>query len=543
MPSYKAPRKENAGIMSTHDSENASTPVISVENPRTGKTLYSMPEPSPEDVERMFDKARGAAERLRAMTPYERGVEAEKLKQYILNNHKKIATRIVEETGKCMTDALMMEVFPVVDTITYYQKNAGKFLADERVKTPLLLAGKKSRIYYEPMGVVLIIAPWNYPFHLSVIPSLCAYFAGNAVLLKPSRYTPLRGVLEDIVKNSGFMGNALQVVYASRRTAGLLIEKRPDKIHFTGSVGVGRQIMEQASKQLIPVELELGGKDPMIVFEDANLGRAVNGALWGSMANCGQTCTSIERIFVQDRIHDQFVQLMKEKVEKLRQTREDTPSDDGGDLDVGCMTAEFQIREIEAQLAEARTRGAKILTGGARSGNSHVFPPTIITEVERDMKIQWDESFGPVVTIRKFGSEDDAVAMANDSPFGLASSVWSADLARAERVARRLVTGNVSINNVLATQANSALPFGGLRDSGFGRYRGKIGLHAFSNSKSVLIDRMSGRLEPYWYPYSGTKLELLIRMLTTLYTGGPLAFLRILGPFLKLERLNRRNRL
>lgn len=529
--------------MSTTTPEAASMPVITVDNPRTGDILYTIPEPTPEDVERMFGKARAAAERLRAMTPKERGREAEKLKRYILANKNEIAKRIVEETGKCMTDALMMEVFPVVDTITYYQKRAPKFLADERVATPILLAGKKSRVYYEPMGVVLVIAPWNYPFHLSVIPSLCAFFAGNAVLLKPSRYTPLRGVVEDIVKNSGFLEDAIQVVYASRRTAGLLIEKRPDKIHFTGSVGVGRQIMEQAAKQLIPVELELGGKDPCIIFEDANLERAVNGALWGSMANCGQTCTSIERIFVHESIHDRFVQQMKEKAEKLRLVSEGTPVDDEGELDMGCMTAEFQIREIEEQLGEARSRGARIVTGGARSGNSHVLPPTIIADVERDMKIQWDESFGPVVTVRKFRTEDEAISMANDSPFGLASSVWSADMDRAVRVARRLVTGNVSINNVLATQANAGLPFGGLRDSGFGRYRGKIGLHAFSNIKSVLIDRMNGRLEAYWYPYSRTKLTLLSRILDTLYTGGPLAILRILGPFLKLEGLNKRNRL
>lgn len=529
--------------MSTTTLQETSAPVITVENPRTGDTLYAMPEPSPEEVERMFDKARAAAERLRAMTPAERGQEAEKLKRYILANKNQIAKRIVEETGKCMTDALMMEVFPVVDTINYYRKYAPKFLADERVGTPILLAGKKSRVYYEPMGVVLIIAPWNYPFHLSVIPSLCAFFAGNAVLLKPSRYTPLRGVVEDIVKNSGFMENAIQVVYASRRTAGLLIEKRPDKIHFTGSVGVGRQIMEQASKQLIPVELELGGKDPFIVFEDANLKRAVNGALWGSMANCGQTCTSIERIFVHESIHDQFVREMKEKAEKLRLVNENTPVDDEGELDVGCMTTEFQIREIEEQIAEAKSRGAQIVTGGARSGKSHVLPPTIITGVERDMKVQWDETFGPVVTVRKFRTEDEAVAMANDSPFGLASSVWSADIERATRVARRLVTGNVSINNVLATQVNAGLPFGGVRDSGFGRYRGKSGVHAFSNIKSVLIDRMSGRIEPYWYPYSKTKLTLLSRILETLYTGGPLAVLKILGPFLKLEGWNKRNRL
>lgn len=529
--------------MSTTMPDTRTAPVIAVENPRTRDTIYTVPEPTHEDVDRVYERARAAADRLRAMTPRERGIEAEKLKQYILANREKIARRIVEETGKCVTDATMMEIFPVIDTIAYYQKTAPKFLADEKLRTPIMLAGKQARIFYEPMGVILVIAPWNYPFHLSVVPSLCAYFAGNAVILKPSRYTPLHGVVEDIVQNSGFMQDAIQVVYASRKTAGYLIDKRPDKIHFTGSVEVGRQIMEHAAKYLIPVELELGGKDPLIVFDDVNLERAVSGTLWGGIANCGQTCTSIERVFVHERIYDPFVNLLKEKAERLRLVDEKTPLDDGGELGVGCMTTEFQIREVEEQIAEAKARGAKIVTGGARNGASHVFPPTIITDVERDMRVQWHETFGPVITVRKFRTEDEAVAMANDSPYGLAASVWSADRDRAVRVARRLVTGNVSINNVLATQAHPGLPFGGLKDSGFGRYRGKNGLHAFSNIKSILLDRNSGRLEPYWYPYSREKLTLLSRILENVMQGGPIGVLKTLVTALKLELLNRRKRL
>ncbi len=225
----------------------------------------------------------------------------DKMKQYIIKHREEIAEFITKETGKSITDALLLEVFPSVDQIDYYQKNAEKILRDQKVPTPILLMGKKSKIVYDPLGIILIISPWNYPFHLSFVPFVCAFTAGNTVIIKPSRITPLKGLYEKIIEESGFMKGALQIAYASRKTANLLIEKKPDKIHFTGSVDVGKIIMKQAAEHLIPVELELGGKDPMIVFEDVNLERTVTGAIWGSYANCGQTCTSIERIFVHKK--------------------------------------------------------------------------------------------------------------------------------------------------------------------------------------------------------------------------------------------------
>jgi acyl-CoA reductase-like NAD-dependent aldehyde dehydrogenase len=477
------------------------------------------------------------------MSVQERLAELAKLKDYIVNNKQRIVDRIVEETGKSDTDALVLEVFPALDIIDYYQKNAAKFLADQKVKTPVVLMGKKSRVFYEPLGVILVISPWNYPFHLSFVPIVCALVAGNACVLKPSRFTPLRGVLEDMVNESGFLKDALQVVYASRKTAQALIDERPDKIMFTGSVGVGKKIMEQAAKLLIPVELELGGKDPMVVFEDVDLDRTVNGALWGSFCNCGQTCTSVERVYVQEKIYDDFVAKLKEKLAKLRTLEKCDGKDDKGALDVGCMTANFQIEEIEAQLADAKAKGAEVVVGGGRIGDSHVIPPTIVVNVDDTMAIAKDETFGPVVTVGRFKSEDEAVAWANDSPFGLSASVWSADLERADRVARRIVTGNVSINSVLATQANCGLPFGGIKDSGFGRYRGPFGLHSFSNIKSVLIDKQSSKPEMYWYPYSKTKYEMLKKLMDALFGGGPLGLLKAAVLGMKLESMAKRERL
>ena len=524
------------------ESEKKADP-ITVRNPRNGEVLYTIPAPSDAEVAKICARARVVFGTLSAMTVRARLEEASKLKRYLVANRIDIAQRIVRETGKCLTDALMLELFPAIDTIEYYEKHAERILADQRVKTPIFLFGKKSRVVFEPMGPVLVISPWNYPFHLSFIPIISAFIAGNPAILKPSSYTPLKGLFEEIIEHSGFMKDAIQVVYATRRHAELLIDEKPAKIFFTGSVGAGRQVMAAAARHLIPVELELGGKDPMLVFDDVDIERTVNGALWGAFANCGQTCTSVERIYVQENLYERFVAALQEKAARLTTLAPDGTGDDNGGLDVGCMTAEFQVEAIEDQINDAKAKGAEIVFGGGRNEKSRVFPPTIVTKLNESMKIAGDETFGPVVTVSKFKTEQEAIDLANDSPFGLSASVWSADLERAERVARRLVTGNVSINNVLATQANSGLPFGGVKDSGFGRYRGSFGLHAFSNVKSLVIDRQSPRTELNWYPYSRKKFELFNELLAAAFGAKPFALLRTALAGMRLERLAKKHRL
>ena len=515
---------------------------IPVNDPRTGALLYTVQEPSDAEIKATFDRARTAYEVIRRMTVRERVAEMLKLKRYILKNRERIIDRVVSENGKSRTDALLTEIFSTLDTMDYYAKHAEKILADAKVPTPLILFPKKSKIIYEPIGPVLIISPWNYPFNLAFTPFICAFLAGNSVIYKPSEWTPLKGLVEEIVEGSGFMKDALQAIYGGKQTGARCIDERPAKICFTGSCRGGRQVMAHAAQYLIPVELELGGKDPMIVFDDVDIERTVNGAIWGGFVNSGQTCTAVERVFVHEKIYDEFVADLRKRIANIR-TCANAIADDR-EHEMGCMTAKFQVNIVADQVADALGKGAQLIVGKEVVSGSHVIEPTVLGNVTSDMKIYSEETFGPVITLHKFSDEDAVIEEANNTVYGLSASVWSRDLTRAERVARRLVTGNVSINNVMATQGNSALPFGGTKDSGFGRYKGAMGLHSFSNPKSILIDKQANHLEVNWYPYSKEKYELVSKLLDAVYGLGGIAGLIKMAPLgMKLDKLIKKHRL
>ena len=480
-----------------------------VHNPITGDLLYKIEGPTDEQIDNVFQHAAETQKAIAARSVADRIKEVMRLSDWIIDHYDVIIDKLIEETGKARFDAFTSEIFAVLDTIDYYKGHAKKILADKKVHTPIFQLGKKSRIYYEPLGTVLVITPWNYPFFQGIVPNVLAFLSGNAVIIKPSELTPLQGLWEKMLADSGFFPGAFQYVYGGRETGSRLIDRRPDKIHFTGSVRAGKAIMAKAAEQLIPVDLELGGKDPAIVFEDVNLERTVNGVMWGALTTAGQSCTSIERLYVQESIYDDFIELLVDRTSKLRLSMPNRDTSQPDECDVGTVTSPAQVAIIEQHVEEALEKGAKLLCGGIKEKGSHHMVPTIVANVDHSMKIASEETFGPVIAVMKFKTEEEAIELANDSAYGLSASVWSADLKRADRVARAIKTGNVSINNHMLTEANAALPFGGVKDSGIGRFKGDEGLTTFCNSKSILIDKQSDNLDPHWYPFTKPKFEML----------------------------------
>ncbi len=496
------------------------------------KVKINYENPDKKDIEAIYERAGRAAGQIRQWPVKKRLEFIAALKAVILDNQEKILDRIQADTGKSRFDAITAEIFGVLDFLDYLEKNAVKFLSDRKVATPFALMGKSSKVWFEPLGVVLMISPWNYPFYQAIVPIMQAFIAGNAVVFKPSSATPLAGLVEDLLEQADFRPGWVQVVYGSGSQIGdALVDAGPDKIFLIGSQAVGRHIMERAARHLIPVELELGGKDPMVVFEDVNLDRAAAGAVWGAFTTTGQSCTSVERLFIHESIYEKFKEILVRQTLQLSQKNNADP-----ETDIGPMCTGDQVKIIAAQVEDARRKGAKFLTGENWDGKSPFIPPMVIEGVTPEMLIDRQENFGPVLPIYKFSTEAQAIELANDPEYGLSASVWSKDLKRARRVARAISTGNVSINNVMLTEGNHALPFGGTKKSGFGRYKGEFGFYAFANIKSVLEDRDSAKMEANWFPYTKKKYRIFSDLTRALYSPGRISGL-VKGAYhgLKLE--------
>ncbi len=484
---------------------------------------------SKEPVGLIFKRARESAIHIKNLSLKERINIVNNLRQIILHKKEYIIDRILAETKKSRLDALASEIYPVLDHLQFIEQKAYQFLKDQKISTPLALMGKKSQVVYDPMGVILVISPWNYPFYQALTPITTSFVCGNATIFKPSEYTPMKGLVEEILQEAGISLEWVQVVYGDGKKGAQLILEGPDKIFFTGSVGTGKAIMKAASEKLIPVELELGGKDPMIVFSDANIDRAVAGALWGAMTNTGQSCTSVENLYVHEKIYPEFMKLLKRKSAGLT-----LGSDKDGSCDIGAMTTPLQVAIIKRQYDEMKAKGVAIHSA-QWDGKNPVIPPMIIEGELEDLSVWKEETFGPLLPVIKFSDEGEVIHLCNQSQYGLSASVWSADKNRCLRVARLLKTGNVSINNVMLTEGNHHLPFGGTKMSGFGRYKGRWGLESFSNIKSILIDGNSSKIEANWYPYTKQKYFLFSKMTENYFGKGLLSFFKFAFYGLRLE--------
>ena len=359
--------------------------AIKVTNPINSTILYEIDDPSDIALKEIFLQAKTIQSKIQAMSLADRIKEVDKILQYVMQYQDLILDIIISETGKSRTDAFAAEVFEVCDVIDVYKKMAPKVLKDRNVSIPVFLMGKKSKQFIEPLGTILVITPWNFPFYQVIVPSLMAFLAGNAVIVKPSEVTPLKPLWDHFFANSGFMKDAIQVVVGGKDTGAKLVDMRPDKVHFTGSVRTGKKIMEACSKQLIAIDLELGGKDPSIVFDDINIDRTVNGVMWGAFTNAGQNCTGIERLYVQEGIYDKFINDLVDKTNKLRPSTPDRDIKTDMTCDIGCMTAPFQVKIVEEHINDALAKGAKLLCGGIKEPGSMHMVPTILGDCTHKM--------------------------------------------------------------------------------------------------------------------------------------------------------------
>jgi acyl-CoA reductase-like NAD-dependent aldehyde dehydrogenase len=503
--------------MATIEKPTASE-TIDVENPATGKVIRTVPVDSAEDVKAAAVRARAAQPGWEALGFEGRGRVLRRMQKWLLDNVDRVVQSIVDETGKTHEDAIVIEVAYGAGALGFWAKHASDYLADEKIRTsnPLVL-GRKLVVRYAPVGVVGVIGPWNYPLVNSFGDAIPALAAGNTVLLKPSEVTPLTSMLlAEGFRECGMPENVLQTLVGGADTGVALIDEA-NFVMFTGSTATGKKVMARAAETLTPVALELGGKDPMIVLADADLERAANAATYYSMQNGGQTCVSIERVYVEAPVYDQFVNAVTERVQALRQGVPTGP----GTVEVGAVTFSPQLDIIRRHVDQARDAGARITAGGhVREGDGRFFEPTVLADVDHSMTAMTEETFGPTVPIMKVADAEEAIRMANDSPYGLGASVWTKDGARGEQIARRLESGYACVNDANINYFAYELPMGGWKDSGLGVRHGAGGIRKYTRQQAILVTRVALKRDVHFFPYTARTTKLLGRLTKLMYGRG-----------------------
>jgi acyl-CoA reductase-like NAD-dependent aldehyde dehydrogenase len=490
---------------------------IIVRSPATLQQIAELPVASTADVAAAVERGRRVQAIWRQTTFAERANLLYRLRDLLLDEGEKLADILTAETGRPRAEVYGSELFYLCDAIGSWAKKSADYLSPERIKPHFpLLKFKKVISTYAPRGVIGIISPWNFPLTMTLGEALPALMAGNAVIIKPSELTPLSARFgAEIATKAGFPENLLQVVLGYGAAGEALID-HADMISFTGSVETGKQVMRKAAERLVPLSLELGGKDPMIVLKDADLDRAAGACVWGALMNCGQICTSIERVYVEAPVYGSFVDKVVERVRAIRQG----PSED--EIDIGAMTSAQQLQKVAAQVDEALTKGARALTGGRRKPDlpGHYYEPTVLVDVDHSMSVMSEETFGPIIPIVKVRDAEEALRMANDSRFGLSGSIFSRDKNTAWRLADRLQSGSVSINDTLVSFIVADAPMGGCKESGYGYRHGAEGIRKYCQQKTIVVDRFGLKEEFPWYPTTKQKAAQLPHLLNLLcHTG------------------------
>ena len=468
-------------------------------NPATGRPFAEATLLDAAQVREAVDAARRAFPAWSARTFRERGQVLRRVHDLLLEQAEDVAALIAREQGKPAAEAHLVEVFPALEALDHLARHAEELLRDDAVEShTLLLAHKDARLVYAPLGVILAITPWNYPFSISLTNVAAALIAGNTVLLKPAPATTLVGLrIGALFQKAGVPEGVVGVLAVDDGLAASLVEDpRVDKIVFTGSVATGKKVMAAAAKNLTPVVLELGGKDAAVVCRDADLDRAAKGVVWGAFVNAGQTCASVERVYVEQAVAETFTAKV---VEETRRLRVGDPST--GEVDVGPMTMERQRRIVEEHVADAVARGARVVVGGGTpAGPGYFYPPTVLTGVDHTMRIMREETFGPVLPIMAVPSVDEAIRLANDSDYGLTASGWTRDPETARRLEQELQAGVVTINDCVYSYGEPTAPWGGVKQSGIGRTHGVSGLREMVQVKYVARE-FGGSADLWWYPY------------------------------------------
>jgi acyl-CoA reductase-like NAD-dependent aldehyde dehydrogenase len=474
--------------------------VLESRNPATGEVVGTVPITPPEDVERVAEEV-ARVQRGWALAPLpERLRVLRNTVQVMQRRRGELADLISREGGKPIVEAAINDVGNATLTVDWVARAGLKYLSPERLADMPLVKYKTHWILYRPLGVVGVISPWNFPLAIPIGEVSQAVAAGNGVVLKPSEHTPLAGeVIASVLEEAGLPHGLLRVIHGYGETGAALCEAEPiKKVFFTGSVATGRQVMELAAKHGKPVMLELGGKDPAVVCADANIDRTVDGILWCSLLNSGQACAGIERVYVDRRIADRFVAAL---VEGARGLRPGDPADP--DTQIGPMNNDMQYGKVIDQIEDAVLRGATLETGGpveVRGSGGRYIAPAVLTGVDHSMPVMTEETFGPVIGVMPFDTEEEAIQLANDSRYGLGASVWSRDVRRARLLGERIDAGMVWINDHAYTHGYGEGPWGGVKDSGVGVTHSKHGFYEMTEKRLVSEDPGWFR-DGWWFPY------------------------------------------